>query len=72
MVGLHFKGIKRLKFSIHNKFTKRHEKKFESLFIHVYSNKKETLTVGTIHGSPQNDTDSNKNFLSDLNSILID
>jgi len=46
------------------------EKLFKSLFIDIYCNKTETITVGTIYRSPHNDTKSTTDFLNHLKPTL--
>jgi len=46
------------------------EKLFESLFIDIYFNKIEMITVDTIYRSPHNDTKSTTDFLNHLKPTL--
>jgi len=57
-------------FCIRDDITVMKEKLFESLFIDIYFNKTETITVYTIYRSPHNDTKSTADFLNHLKPTL--
>ena len=59
-----------LSFSVQDDLTIMKEKVFESLFVDIHFNKKESITVGTIYRSPQNDVKTHHDFLDNLTHVF--